>query len=195
MGAADPSSGTVATHEVIRGLGSLLKEGWKPLRTIIIASWDAEEVSPCIILIDVPSIPCFPSQYGLIGSTEWGEDFAEWIQRYVVAYVNLDTAVSGSTFGAAASPLLSHFIRKTAEDLPHPTDPKRTLWDATADRGQLFGEHNDTNSLGTEVEIETQATADSVGVQPLGSGSDYTVFLQRLGVCSNVLSPSFLGAE
>jgi N-acetylated-alpha-linked acidic dipeptidase len=90
--------------------------------------------------------------------------------------------VSGSTFGAAASPLLSHFIRKTAEDLPHPTDPKRTLWDATTDRGQLFGEHDDVNSLDTEIEIETQAAADSVGVKRLGSGSDYTVFLQRLGV-------------
>ncbi|SRR6266403_1553007 len=124
----------------------------------------------------------FLSQYGLIGSTEWGEDFAEWIQEYVVAYVNLDTAVAGSTFGVAGSPLLSHFIRKIAEDLPHPTDPKRTLWDASADRGQLFGEYDDVNSLGTEV--ETQAAADSVGIKPLGSGSDYTVFLQRLGVPS-----------
>jgi N-acetylated-alpha-linked acidic dipeptidase len=119
------------------------------------------------------------SQYGLIGSTEWGEDFAEWIQKHVVAYVNLDTAVAGSNFRAAASPLLAHFVRKTAEDQPHPTDPKRTLWDATADRGQIFGEHDDINSLGTEV--ETQA-ADSLGIRPLGSGSDYTVFLQRLGV-------------
>ncbi|KAI0000023.1 hypothetical protein BJV77DRAFT_1058302 [Russula vinacea] len=154
MGAADPSSGTVAVHEVI--------QDWKPLRTIVIASWDAEE-------------------YGLIGSTEWGEDFADWIQKYVVAYVNLDTAVSGSTFGAAGSPLLAHFIRKTAEDLPHPTDPRRTLWDATTDRGKLFGEYDDIDSVGTEV--ETQA-ADSVGIRPLGSGSDYTVFLQRLGVAS-----------
>lgn len=119
------------------------------------------------------------SQYGLIGSTEWGEDFAEWIQKHVVAYVNLDTAVAGSRFRAGASPLLAHFLRKTIEDLPHPTDPKRTLWDATADRGQLFGEYDDIDSLDTEV--ETQA-ADSVGIGPLGSGSDYTVFLQRLGV-------------
>ncbi|KAH9045256.1 Zn-dependent exopeptidase [Lactarius pseudohatsudake] len=135
LGAVDPSSGTVSVHELVRGLGALLKEGWKPLRTIVIASWDAEE-------------------YGLIGSTEWGEDFPEWIQEHVVAYVNLDSSVSGSKFGAAGSPSLAHFIRKTAEDLPHPTDPKRTLWDATADRW------------------------------PLGSGSDYTVFLQRLGVAS-----------
>jgi N-acetylated-alpha-linked acidic dipeptidase len=90
-------------------------------------------------------------------------------------------AVSGSTFRAGASPLLAHFIRKTAEDLPHPTDPKRTLWDATADHGQLFGEHDDTDSLGTEIETEA---ADNVGIRPLGSGSDYTVFLQHLGVQS-----------
>ena len=70
MGAGDPTSGTVASHEVIKGLGALLKRGWKPLRTILIASWDGEE-------------------YGLVGSTEWGEDFADWIQKHVVAYLNL----------------------------------------------------------------------------------------------------------
>jgi N-acetylated-alpha-linked acidic dipeptidase len=75
--------------------------------------------------------------------------------------------------------LLAHFIRKTAEDLPHPTNPKRTLWDATADRGQLIGECHDMNPLSTEVEAEV---VDSVGIRPLGSGSDYTVFLQHLGV-------------
>ena len=123
----------------------------------------------------------FLSQYGLIGSTEWGEDFAEWIQKHVVTYINLDTAVSGSKFTVRASPSLAHFLRKTAEDLPHPTDPKRTLWDATTDGGQLFGEYDDVDSLGTE--IETQE-ADDIGVRPLGSGSDYTVFLQRLGVLS-----------
>lgn len=70
LGAADPSSGSASLHEVIRALGELHKKGWKPLRTILIASWDAEE-------------------YGLIGSTEYGEDFADWIGNNVVAYVNL----------------------------------------------------------------------------------------------------------
>jgi N-acetylated-alpha-linked acidic dipeptidase len=50
LGAADPTSGTVAVHELIRGLGALLKEDWKPLRTIVIASWDAEEVGPALSL-------------------------------------------------------------------------------------------------------------------------------------------------
>ena len=162
-------------------MGALLKEGWKPLRTIVIASWDAEEVGSRNFLYSRLLISHFLSQYGLIGSTEWGEDFAEWIQRHVVAYINVDTAVSGSKFRSGASPLLAHFLRKTAEDLPHPTDPKRTLWDATADIGPLIGEYDDADSLGTEVETQV---ADDIGIRPLGSGSDYTVFLQRLGVRS-----------
>ena len=191
LGAVDPSSGTVSVHELVRGLGALLKEGWKPLRTIVIASWDAEEVG-LTCHVHMYSLISFPSQYGLVGSTEWGEDFAEWIQKHVVAYINLDSSVSGSRFMTAASPSLAHFIRKTAEDLPHPTDPKRTLWDATADSGQLFGEGHDINSLGTEVEIEA---VDSVGIRPLGSGSDFTVFLQRLGVYSLCTVTFLLGTE
>lgn len=70
LGASDPSSGTASIHEVIRGLGALLRTGWKPRRSILIASWDAEE-------------------YGLIGSTEWGEDFEDFIDEHVVAYLNL----------------------------------------------------------------------------------------------------------
>ncbi|KAF8969499.1 hypothetical protein BDZ97DRAFT_248222 [Flammula alnicola] len=167
LGAADPSSGTASVHEVIRGLGHLLRKGWKPLRTILIASWDAEE-------------------YGLIGSTEWGEDFADWIDDHVVAYLNLDSSVSGSRLRASGSPLLAHFIRETAEELPHPTDSGRTLWDATTDDGTLFG-LNGTVSISEEVVSihEMQyANADNVGVSPLGSGSDYTVFLQRNGIPS-----------
>ena len=88
MGATDPTSGTVSLHEVVRGLGALTKRGWKPLRTIVIASWDAEEVS-MISACQQLSLHIGMSQYGLIGSTEWGEDFAEWIQAHVVSYVNV----------------------------------------------------------------------------------------------------------
>lgn len=63
LGGADPSSGTATQYELLRGLSELLKKGWKPLRTIIIASWDAEE-------------------FGLVGSTEWVEDFGEWLQAH-----------------------------------------------------------------------------------------------------------------
>ncbi|TFK71757.1 Zn-dependent exopeptidase [Pluteus cervinus] len=169
MGATDPTSGTVSVAEVVRGLGALYREGWRPLRTIVIATWDAEE-------------------YGLIGSTEWGEDFADWIQENVVAYLNLDSSVSGPRFGVGGSPLLSHFLKTTAEDTPHPTEENKSIWDARQDGGTLFGNRTDgviifDKEVAAIRELEISA-ADSVGVSPLGSGSDYTVFLQRLGIPS-----------
>jgi len=163
MGASDPSSGTASIHEVIRGFGVLIKQGWKPLRTILIASWDAEE-------------------YGLVGSTEWGEDFEDFIKNNVIAYVNLDGSVSGSQYKAEASPSLAHLIRSTAEDIAHPTAFNRTLWDARKDHGTYFG------NLGQEeidklLEAENESS-DGLGVGTLGSGSDFTVFLQRIGIAS-----------
>ncbi|KDQ17213.1 hypothetical protein BOTBODRAFT_106011 [Botryobasidium botryosum FD-172 SS1] len=162
-GAGDPTSGTVSLHEVVRGLGELLKQGWKPVRTIVIASWDAEE-------------------YGLIGSTEWGEDFEDWIKDNVVAYLNLDMATAGSYLRLIGSPTLAHLLRKTAEDLAHPTDPSRTLWDARNDQGPFTEVRVDFKGdiRGWKREEETVGT----GIKPLGSGSDYTVFLQRCGVAS-----------
>lgn len=87
LGASDPSSGTVSAHEAIRGFGTLLRSGWKPLRTILIASWDGEEVRN--FFLPRPSPNYLVSQYGLVGSTEWGEDFTDWIREHVVAYINL----------------------------------------------------------------------------------------------------------
>ncbi|EMD40935.1 hypothetical protein CERSUDRAFT_71180 [Gelatoporia subvermispora B] len=164
LGATDPSSGTVSMHEIVRGFGTLLRRGWKPLRTIVIASWDAEE-------------------YGLIGSTEWGEDFDEFIKEYIVAYLNMDSSVSGSRFSPAASPSLAHLVRAVALDVPHPTKPGKSLWDARQDRGTLTGGNVDPEVLAMHEE-ELQAI-DEVGVGVLGSGSDYTVFLQRAGVASH----------
>ncbi|KAI0375808.1 Zn-dependent exopeptidase [Pilatotrama ljubarskyi] len=166
MGASDPSSGTASIHEVIRGLGELLRNDWTPLRTIVIASWDAEE-------------------YGLIGSTEWGEDFADWIDEHVVAYFNLDSSVSGSRFRALATPSLAHFVRGIAEEIEHPTKPGKTLWDATKDSGVLTGDHIDPEALAMYEASEAESAADSTGVGLLGSGSDFTVFVQRVGVASN----------
>jgi len=91
FGASDPNSGTASLHEVIKGFGELMKQGWKPLRTIIFASWDAEE-------------------YGLVGSTEFGEDYAEHASK-VVAYVNLDAATAGSYLSIHASPSLVDLLR------------------------------------------------------------------------------------
>lgn len=88
MGATDPSSGTASVHEVVRGFGALLKKGWKPLRTVVFASWDAEEVRLFLCVAGGFALK-LDVQYGLIGSTEWGEDFAEFIDEHVVAYLNL----------------------------------------------------------------------------------------------------------
>ncbi|KAK0475812.1 Zn-dependent exopeptidase [Armillaria novae-zelandiae] len=169
MGASDPTSGTASIAETIRGFGVLMRKGWKPLRTIVIASWDAEE-------------------YGLIGSTEWGEDFAEFIDKYVVAYVNIDVSVSGSRYGAQASPLLAHLVQQSALDIPHPTQKGRTLWDATQDTGSYFGARDVGEAvIDPDVVAMSEARAnavDALDVGVLGSGSDYTVFLQRLGIAS-----------
>lgn len=93
---------------------------------------------------------------------------------------SLDSSVSGSHFGAQASPSLAHLVRSAAEKVPHPTKEGLTLWDATKDTGVLFGEHIDEEAV-RSWEAEMQA-GDKLGVRPLGSGSDYTVFLQHIGV-------------
>ena len=96
-----------------------------------------------------------------------------------------DSSASGSRLRFSGSPLLAHSIRQVAEDLPHPTDENRTLWDATTDDGKLFGEDRlSVSSAASEMDVMEQLLADDVGVSPLGSGSDYTVFLQRIGVSS-----------
>ena len=90
-GAGDPNSGSAALNEVVRSFGEALKAGWKPLRTIVFASWDGEE-------------------YGLLGSTEWVEDKLPWLSKANVAYLNVDVAVSGQSFSSKASPLLNDVI-------------------------------------------------------------------------------------
>ncbi|PWN41537.1 Zn-dependent exopeptidase [Ceraceosorus guamensis] len=136
-GAADPSSGTAALHEVVKGLGALRAKGWAPLRSIIVASWDAEE-------------------YGLVGSTEATEDYAQFYQQRVVAYLNSDVAVSGPGLFTGASPSLSDLLIKAGAAITDPDgDGKETL------------------------KIEHPGA--------LGSGSDYTGFLQHLGIASTDL--------
>ncbi|KAI0650552.1 Zn-dependent exopeptidase [Trametes meyenii] len=163
MGAVDPTSGTVSLHEVVRGFGALLKTGWKPLRNIVFASWDAEE-------------------YGLIGSTEWAEDFPEWISENVVAYINIDGSAAGSIWLPTGSPSLAHLIRNAALDVAHPTSPNKTLWDARDDVGPFHGPAN--NDFPEGHLAKRAAGEDDIGIAPLGSGSDFTPFLQRLGVSS-----------
>ena len=80
------------------------------------------------------------------------------------------------------SPSLAHHLRQAAMEIPHPTDANRTLWDARSDIGPFSGPVNkDVYEMHHNAEEELKA-ASTTGVSPLGSGSDYTVFLQRLGV-------------
>ncbi|KAF7352524.1 Zn-dependent exopeptidase [Mycena venus] len=173
LGATDPISGTASLHEVVRGYGALLKAGWKPLRTIVFASWDAEE-------------------YGLIGSTEYGEDFAAWLAEHAIAYVNVDGSAGGSRWGADASPSLSHLILDTARDVPHPTIPGKSLFDAQDDDGPISidvaGAQVDTEYMAAYEAAETarrRREAKGGLLRTLGSGSDFTVFLEHLGIASS----------
>jgi len=166
LGAADPTSGTVTVHELTKALGELLKQGWRPIRTIVLASWDAEE-------------------YGLVGSTEWGEDFADWIQSHVVAYMNVDISAAGDAFNVFGSPSLAHLLRQAAIEIPHPSDSNRTLWDARNDIGPYAGPVDEDVLEQYQVAQKKRQDAYETGVMPLGSGSDFTVFLQRLGIASS----------
>jgi N-acetylated-alpha-linked acidic dipeptidase len=95
-GAGDPNSGSAALNEVIRAFGTALQAGWKPLRTIVFASWDGEE-------------------YGLLGSTEWVEEYIPWLQASTIAYLNVDVGTNGPNFKTSAAPLLHKVLQKTGE--------------------------------------------------------------------------------
>jgi N-acetylated-alpha-linked acidic dipeptidase len=159
-GAVDPNSGTAAMLEAVHGIGELLKSGWKPKRTLVFGSWDAEEM-------------------GLIGSTEWGEDHASDLAN-AAAYFNVDVAVSGPKFGAAAVPSLKQFIREIAKAVPSPQGG--TVYDAWKKTSQQEFHPQETST--STFRPPTAAVRGDVPVGDLGSGSDYTVFLQHLGVPS-----------
>ena len=152
FGAVDPNSGSSAMLEVARGLGQLLKDGWKPRRTIILCSWDAEE-------------------YGLIGSVEWAEQHATELKIKAVAYLNLDAAVSGPSFGASSVPSLWRLIRATTRDVKDPRTGT-SVYQQWQSRGREQRNESDQD-----------ATAEP-RLGALGSGSDYTPFLQHLGIAS-----------
>jgi N-acetylated-alpha-linked acidic dipeptidase len=161
-GAVDPNSGTAAMLESVHGLGELLKSGWKPKRTIVLGSWDAEEE-------------------GLIGSTEWGEQHESDLAN-AVAYFNMDVAVSGPKFGAAAVPSLKQFLRDVAKSVPAPKGG--TVYDAWQKESEAGADsvQSPTEAIGDIKRAPAAQSKNDVPVGDLGSGSDYTVFLQHLGV-------------
>jgi N-acetylated-alpha-linked acidic dipeptidase len=92
-----------------------------------------------------------------------------------------DVSVAGARWVAAASPSLAHLIQRTARDVPHPTEPGKTLWDARNDNGPYEG-IGDKDFMASYSVSEQKKQALDTGVEPLGTGSDFTVFLQHLGV-------------
>jgi N-acetylated-alpha-linked acidic dipeptidase len=151
-GAVDPNSGTAAMLEAVHGIGALLHEGWRPKRTMIFCSWDAEEE-------------------GLIGSTEWVEQHAKALESAVI-YINVDVAVSGPDFSAAAVPSLKEFIREITRSVPSPVV------------GSVYDVWKSTRSEGNEHRPSNAPSDGDVRVGDLGSGSDFTPFLQHVGVPS-----------
>ena len=151
FGAVDPNSGSSAMLELARGFGELIKQGWTPRRTIILCSWDGEE-------------------YGLIGSTEFAEEHAADLREKAVAYLNVDTAVAGGNFGAAAVPSLWRVLRDVTRDVK---DPKKgtSVYQQWQERAR-------------EARGNDGAPTAEARIGSLGSGSDYTPFLQHLGVPS-----------
>ena len=160
FGAVDPNSGTTAMLEAARGFGALMKKGWRPRRTILLCSWDGEE-------------------YGLLGSTEWAEEHAAELKQKAVAYLNMDAAVSGANFGASAVPSMWKLIRAATRDVRGPNG--KTIYQQWQDRARE--RVPDPELTSAEAGSDTQIAEARIGA--LGSGSDFTPFLQHLGIPSS----------
>lgn len=153
-GAQDPISGMVALMEEARAISELSKTGWRPKRTIIFAGWDAEE-------------------QGLIGSTEWAELHAAELKEKAAVYINTDSNARGF-LGIGGSHTLEKFINDVGKDVSDP-QTKLTVWER-ARASQIV---NGSPQSRTEA-----LNRPDLRISPLGSGSDYTPFLQHLGIAS-----------
>jgi N-acetylated-alpha-linked acidic dipeptidase len=154
-GAEDPTAGQVALMEEARGLGALLAQGWHPQRTIIYAAWDGEEPM-------------------LLGSTEWVEEHADELRQKAVAYINSDTNDRGYLF-AGGTPSMAAFISDVAKDVEDP-ETHLSVWK----RRKLA----DIRSARSDDERRQMRARDVLRVGPLGSGSDYSSFVDHIGIAS-----------
>ena len=157
FGGVDPSSGTASMMELTRALGKLAKDGMRPRRTLVVCSWDGEEV-------------------GLTGSTEWGEQFADELRAKAVAYINVDEATSGPNFHAQAVASLAPMLVETSRSVNDPSG--KTLYDAWKET--IAREKTEGNQSGqfSSSGIIDESLADT----RIGSGSDHTVFLNFIGM-------------
>jgi N-acetylated-alpha-linked acidic dipeptidase len=155
-GAEDPISGQIALLEEARGLGELLKQGWKPKRTIIYCAWDGEEPM-------------------LLGSTEWAEYHGDELKQHAAIYINTDGNGRGY-LEAEGSHSLEKFVNGVARDI---TDPEKNIsvW-KRGQAGRLVSRRPD------QPDRKEARTRPDLRIGALGSGSDYTAFLDHLGVAS-----------
>ncbi|KAM8923738.1 N-acetylated-alpha-linked acidic dipeptidase 2 isoform 2-T2 [Lycaon pictus] len=104
FGAIDPTSGAAVLQEIVQSFGKLMSRGWRPRRTIIFASWDAEE-------------------FGLLGSTEWAEENVKTLQERSIAYINSDSSIEGNyTLRVDCTPLLYQLVYKLTKEISSPDD-------------------------------------------------------------------------
>ncbi|HVR86235.1 MAG TPA: M28 family peptidase, partial [Planctomycetota bacterium] len=153
-GAGDPVSGMVAVLEEARVLSELAKSGWRPRRTIVYCAWDGEEE-------------------GLLGSTEWGETHAEELKEHIAVYINSDGNGRGFLTAGGSHPL-EKLVHQAARDV---VDPQTKI--SVAERLRAW-----RLTRGSAEEQRDARDRDDLRLNALGSGSDYTVFLDHLGIAS-----------
>src|SRR6204780_3577191 len=161
FGAWDPLSGNSALIAEAKAIGALLKSGWRPRRTLIYASWDGEEA-------------------GMLGSTEWAETHAQELQRHAVLYLNSDLIERGF-LDAAGSPSLQRLITEVGAGIHDPESGKTVLERLrAAQRAEAYSDSDDQ----VQKLAEAAASGADVPIGALGSGSDFTSFLQHLGIAT-----------
>lgn len=153
-GAEDPVSAQVALLEEARALGTLLKQGWKPRRTIIYAAWDGEEPM-------------------LLGSTEWVEAHADELRQHAAVYINTDGNDRG-TLEMGGSHSLEHFINNVAKDIQDP-ETKMPVWERKRLSEIAHASADDRKEIRQRPDLRIAA---------LGSGTDFTGFLDHIGVAT-----------
>jgi N-acetylated-alpha-linked acidic dipeptidase len=162
FGAWDPLAGNVALMAEAKAIGGLVKQGWRPQRTLVYASWDGEEP-------------------GLLGSTEWAETHAKELQAKAVLYLNSDTNGRGF-LDAGGSHSLQHLVNQVADGV---TDPETHVSVGERMRARML-----VDGSGKDAKPEARADAKlaagggDLPIEALGSGSDYSAFLEHLGIAS-----------
>ena len=162
FGAWDPLAGNVAMLAEAKAIGTLVKQGWRPQRTLVYASWDGEEP-------------------GLLGSTEWAETHAKELQDKAVLYLNSDTNGRG-LLGAGGSHSLQHLVNQVADGVVDPETKVSVRERMRA--GMMVAGSGERANAETKADAELAGKGGDLPIEALGSGSDYSAFLEHLGIAS-----------